>query len=553
MRMKRFLSLMLAVLMLASLTISASATASKVYLYEEFDYDSLDAFGAAYSWNSSTDEAGGTTYTPASVGTAYALNDAVNFRTNGVTRAQHYTLTTSNLTNYPISIVDTNGDKAFQYGADPATDTGRKGEVLFIPAEVWAPTAETEEKYVISVDLENVDLGIAHSGVTEGKYTIDDEGKYTYYDTEGNALTAAITTTNTGSSILGDAWRLWSTTGAANIYNLRYDVVTFTTNANDEKSGTFTRTGANSSRFWDGANYVLENDVRYNFKNVLTYNNGTNLSYRTYVDGVDKRGGTLGGGDFSAFLIKPNAMLTYKLYNVKMYSLSTADNAFNVSAENTANLSTSTTSLTVRFSQPVEASTYNANAVTMTKDGAEFTGFRAGDVVEKIVDGEIYSEVVISIPNGLEESSEYEIIFPAAVKNTIATALGETNNKVTFTTATPDISMKSFLITKAWNTPAEAPALSFGKDGVYGTALELKNNSDARKQVAVIYAVYAANGKLTDVVYANDTVEVSKIATIGAGVELTDAVAGGKVKAFIWDGISTLRPHRDSLTWNIAE
>ena len=50
MKTKRILSLLLAIAMLAAMTISASAAQSEVYIYEDFDYDTIEDFYKASGW-----------------------------------------------------------------------------------------------------------------------------------------------------------------------------------------------------------------------------------------------------------------------------------------------------------------------------------------------------------------------------------------------------------------------------------------------------------------------------------------------------------------------
>ena len=430
MRMKRFLSLMLVILMLTSLTISASTTVSEVYLYEEFDYDSKTAFETEYMWGLTTAEK---TYT-AGVSGAYAAADINAFRANGKTKLMHY-YTQANYNGRVLSIENVNGDNAFQYGVK--NSPSQQGSINFIPENVWAPTDGTEA-YVISMDFKNIGYadGVTPPAVTEGTY-VTEGGTTTYYDSEGNDITASITAVQTNVSSHYDAAGVYSETIYGKLWDLRSGI-TLTKTATDETSGTFKLSGFGGMRYWNdegSGNFVLEKDVCYNIKNVLTYNDGTKLNFVQYVDGDGKRSGTLNVTDVSAYSLHPKTILSYQLYNVKMYSLSTAEGAFNVSAANTVNLPIDTTSITVKFSQPINESDLNTEAITITRNDEEFTNFEVGNVKTVIDDTtkEIYSTVDISFPYRLKASSSYNIILPETLKNTIGTTLGS-NNVVSFNT-----------------------------------------------------------------------------------------------------------------------
>ena len=540
--MKKFtkiLSLALALALVLGMT--AMAAPSEVYLYEEFDYDSTTAFDSDYHWTIAGLKDNENYSSESGSEKRYSADEINTFRTNGKTKL-HYFTTKSRYNNSGLnggySIQDVDGGKAFQYGTTTRTRYDDRSVITFIPEKVWAPTAETNEAYVISMDFKNIDYadGVAIPAVTKGTY-VTDGSTTTYYDSEGNDITASLTTAISNVNVVNEAGaaQLSSTTATANLWNLRNGI----TLTKDETKGTFELSGFGGMRYWDdqgSGDYVLEKDVCYNIKNVLTYNDGTKFNFAQYVDGVSKRGGSLANvANVSAYTLQPKSRLAYQLYNVKMYSLSTADNAFNVSTGNAANLPTNTASMTVKFSQPVEAATYNANAVTMTENGEAFTGFTAGNVVEKIVGNEIYSEVVVTFNRDLNYGKTYEIVFPATVKNTIAAELGETNNKVTFTTEkAATFEFINFKANEGLVTGTELAAEAIGGKTVFFT-VTAKNVTGRAIDGVLAIGIFDAEDNLVKYAYANKSFADEATNDFSAAFKVAE---GQTAKAFVKDTAS---------------
>lgn len=202
-----------------------------------------------------------------------------------------------------------------------------------------------------------------------------------------------------------------------------------------------------------------------------------------------------------------------KYSDVKAYTLKTAAGAFNASTA-TAVVPVNATNIKVKFSQPVNAITYDKTAVTMTA-----------------------------------EDTDYVITFPGTIENTISKKL-DGYNTVSFSTPKPEIAINSFDVISGFDSDAEAVAAGFVANGtLQGAKLNLTNTTDAAKNVAVIYAVYASNGQLKDIVYINDSIEADTTAAFHTGVKLSET---GSVKAFIWDGLTSVKPYRDATVKTIA-
>ena len=326
------------------------------------------------------------------------------------------------------------------------------------------------------------------------------------------------------------------------------------------EAGTYECTveGMNIEDGWSGAygnDYIINigDGVVHNFTSVITKKSDTSLQRRMYHDGVPYNNNnattknldadyTIHGVDFQF-----GGWTGEKRTNLKVYTLKTTEGAFNVSTA--ADVVPATTkSMKVKFSQPVNGTTYDKTAVTMTAGGeplAYGTDFAVSDLTEVIGSegGEIYAEATVSFMSDLAEDTEYEITFPGTIKNTIYTDL-EGYNTVSFSTPKPEISIDGFDVIKGFGTASEAVAESFVADGtLQGASIKLINNTDVTKNVSVIYAVYSAAGHLTDVVYTDSTIAAGVTDTFETGATLSET---GSVKAFIWDGLTSLKPYRDA-------
>ena len=127
---------------------------------------------------------------------------------------------------------------------------------------------------------------------------------------------------------------------------------------------------------------------------------------------------------------------TYRMSygNIRVYAIKKAEGSFNVSIDNNENLSAATNKVTVKFSQPVSPATFSS-AVTVTENGTAMkaSAYSVGTLREVVAGDEIWSEVDIFFTDKLEASSEYEITLADTISNEMLMTLGEYNT-VTFTT-----------------------------------------------------------------------------------------------------------------------
>ena len=257
---------------------------------------------------------------------------------------------------------------------------------------------------------------------------------------------------------------------------------------------------------------------------------------------------------FSAYQTGYSYAAGTSMANFKMYTIKNGVGAFNVSTTAGDVVPAKTKVIPVKFSQPVAPENFDATAVTVTKNGEALVygaDYSVTELDQYVGEngGETYSTASVVFEQ-LDMSSEYVITFPTTITNELGTTLAEGYNKVEFITPQPDIKVNGFNAVKGWGSEEEAVVDAFAADGsLQGAALTVENTTGAAKNVAVIYAVYGVNGQLADIVYANDTVAATSETEIGAGVKLG---AAGTVKAFVWDGVSSLTPHSGATVKTIA-
>ena len=563
MKTKRILSLVLAFAMLAAVTVSASAAQSEVYIYENFDYDSLDDFYKAYKWlneDGTEGEYWKHSTRKTTINTAYFTG----LRAAGIDRTFMYDST--NIGSHPFPYwslaANSNGDNAY-YNVAQADLSSRSERLYFIPEKSWNGVQKADEAFVISYDLEVLDHRFTDDTVT-GTYTKTGT-KYT-------------TTPNVGSMLVNyapvtiNAEKADGTYTYVSMNNFGYVTeIAYTPDPDAElaegvdEAGTyeFKVTGFNvqdgrSGAYGTSYTFGIGDGNVHNFTSVITKKSDTALQRKAYHDGTLYHTNYITKNLDADLTIHGVAYdngtwVSEKHTNFKVYTLKTTEGAFNVSAAAEV-VPASAKTLKVKFSQPVNAVTYDKTAVTMTAGGealAYGSDFTVSDVTEVIENegGEIYSEATVSFTTDLAEDTDYVITFPAEIENTMSTKL-EGYNAVSFSTPAPEISIEAFDVIKGFGTAAETAVEGFTADGtLYGASIKLTNNTEAVKNVAVIYAVYSANGKLNDVVYTDSTVAAGATDTFETGTALSEA---GTVKAFIWNGLESLKPYRDATVKAIA-
>lgn len=513
MRMKRFLSFVLAVVMLASLTISASA--AKLYFELDFDkYNTINEFTDTLTEVATRSTNGALAHRASGLGnvTWGASNTEADFVTSdGFVRPS---LTAINGTNW-FTIIS-------HEFTTLQNEKNSNGYLYAVTDEGWDYVNTPTETYIVSFDYM---VNPLESLATSALSAQDNIGVIFAKADESASTTSKAFYVNRVDAFAGDQVDLSTYTGK---YNSTIKTQTMANNTAYKLAVGYTYAeGKNIPQKAMAINGVVDSMIiNDDATNATPEIRGLVWNYKWHV-----------GSSFA---------------NLKMYAVE--NGGMTVSRIGTGDVATSTVAVPVKFSQPVYAPTFNPANVTVTVNGEPLAygdDFTVSGVTEEVsgtgASAEVYSKATVTFCDNLEAASVYEITFPAAITNEIGTAIA--NRTVTFNTPSPDVVVGNKLITKAWGTDSAENVGAFVKnDGLYGASLDITNTTENNKAVAVIYAVYAG-GKLKDVVYANDTIAAKATATIGAGVELSsDATA---VKAFIWDGLTSLKPGTDASVWEL--
>ncbi len=247
-----------------------------------------------------------------------------------------------------------------------------------------------------------------------------------------------------------------------------------------------------------------------------------------------------------------------QLDNFKVYELSRNPDHFYVETQAIDDVAVGTDKIEIIFSQPVSyygsASTketiYNdplvagttiSNGTTTYTGGTDFTGVVSDKVVTVGSNKEVVGVLTLDVSGiTFEEGQTWTITLPTNIRNIARTAMpAEANREITLRTVgalRPSIEITSFEMVKNWGSDSPATVGVFVADGtLQGANMSIRNSTGAPIDVAAIYAIYASNGSLADVVYVNKSVKADSTSSIGAGFKVSQA---GTVKAFVWDPAS---------------
>ena len=516
MRLKRFMSLVLACVFALSLVTVANAAGDVLYREDFSSY--VDA---------------GETTGVASFVSSMIVNNDVNWAEN-ILQAPGKFYSPKGWINGETSAFVTNqaGNKAFEphAGADAAAI-----QMVYPLAEGWDSRAAENlgKTLVFAYDLEYIDSVSAASKaapIVSALYWSNADKSVV-----GEMIVNGVDKNSTAEGVAAGSRTLkfWHTySGCAS--GGRGDLLTSQATTYRIAVGV-TQNGETSyfKRFYGvNGSGKFDNDNGAGNKQTVTSNVNTFTGVETIL-----RGFSIGGAS-------ARSDLNFRYADIMLYTIDT--NSFAVSASKTSGLSGNET-ITFNFTNPVSKAAFDANKanITVKKGEDEFNGFEVGDLVTTVANGQISSSVAISF-TGLEDSETYTVEFPAGITNEIAQPLN--NSTVTLATVVPDLKVGSFTVISGWGTAGEAVVSDFTAAAtLQGGKLQVVNNKAEDLDVAVIYAVYSHNGQLADMVYVQDVLKASGTSEIQAGVtlseSLTDGASKGKVKAFIWNTIDALKPY----------
>ena len=545
MKTKRILSFLLAIAMLAAMTISASATqATKVYLAEDFTAED----GEMSTWLAENYFAYGTSSqdTIAVKGLMDRYNDPE--RANGRPIMAHSTRGVLLSATQSAFITNSLGSPAIKFVDKTAIKDAhsKNASLAFVPYEPWNALENEDETYVISYEIQFDIPDVEWLGGTAG------EASYGYICFTDSADRGAETTTQSRDRLLTLRHKITdmdeNTEDDVKDYQVTDIQVEMFNNKNS--NGGYKALRMSEETLVTGKAYRLAqgfyHDPNY-AKSPIVKIFAVDGNFSQKTNGNTDMGATneMTHPYFAAYQTGYAYATGTSMANFKMYTIKNGVGAFNVSTTAGDVVPAKAKVIPVKFSQPVAPENFDATAVTVTKNGEALVygaDYSVTELDQYVGEngGETYSTANVVFEQ-LDMSSEYVITFPTTITNEIGTTLAEGYNKVEFITPEPDIKVNGFDIIKGFATADEEVVENFVADGNLQVAkLAVENTTTAAKNVAVIYAVYGANGQLNDVVYANNEVEALSEANVMAGTTLS---AAGTVKAFVWDGISSLNPH----------
>jgi len=525
MRLKKLMSLVLACAMALSLVTVASAADTEVYYVEDFSgYADITNYFATSSGMPASAQAAVELAKPTDVTNRWAYkstNDAMN-----ITRSEFGTNSLGSK-----SLLTYNGTSALN-----KTTTW-----YHLPDNAWDFTAadNQDETYVISYEVDmnpryqasKATHYVDTATIWGGTYTTGDEG--TTWTVAPNFMQATWTELGAGDSAT-------STPQSTVSYKFMY------ANKQNGSTDTLTHAVGTARRIAIGFKYNSSNskanaagDGVYYYPTRLFANEGTLV--RTADNDYTGFTSFEGRNNLYGWYAASQSTIGHEYANIRMYTIKTDD--FKVTAQTTTDVPLNTKSMRIFFSNIVSSATYTdatKDAIVVKADGipmAEGT-YGIGNRVDVIgeVGGEIYSYVDISF-TALEEGTTYTVEFPETITNEIGTTLTG-KNIATFATKMPDVKIMPLTVVGAESLVANGE--------LQAVKATLINNTSAPKNVALIYAVYAGD-KLADIVYINDSVEDTTDYEVG--LKLASA---GTVKAFAWDGMTSLKPYTGSVQLTVA-
>ena len=514
MRLKRLMSVVLAVVLVMSLAMSASAGS----LYLSYDFDNsvgYKTWRTAQGSNSLTDAEGNTIVGNNSGN--YNVLVADKIRTAGTTRI----FVAGSYLNYGIEenntntvfVQNPNGNWVIDCGS-----TSTQHQIAFVTDQTWDGSVNTNETYVISYDMA--------------------------YESEASGSTKVVSSNGTNYTITSHYPKASNDYGIFHASGLATDGTSYKfvpIMANKGGYGaTMYGTGGTGGVTFASVFGAFEYGHAYRIATGFKYDaSKSELLRTTAADGkvwetnwADSN--ALKNIDAAVFRIGGYSPLFGK---IRMYTINDAE-GFKVTApidgEDRASVDTSVVTLT--FTHPVSEVSFEDAEITFTANGADASDdIIVGDVVTGTVGGSYVSTVDVTLP-ALALSTDYEITI-TGVTNELGTALAD--NTISFSTPKPDITTSATITGAAVGSMSEA-------------SVAVSNNTvSTPKAVSVIYAVYTSAGKLVDVVYANDTVAAGTTATISAGIKLgTDAA---KAKVMVWDGANLVNPFTGFTSATVAQ
>ncbi|MFA7636858.1 MAG: Ig-like domain-containing protein [Monoglobales bacterium] len=221
----------------------------------------------------------------------------------------------------------------------------------------------------------------------------------------------------------------------------------------------------------------------------------------------------------------------YTIDKFAVTSSAPADNAVNVYPES---------DIKITMNNDVDATT--KDNLSITSGGAVVSA----DAYTVSVSGKT---ITITFNEDMTFGAEY-VVDLAGVKDTFGQDIVKT---VSFTVENaPDVEISSKTICSNGGGTFALTGGITADNSVYGLMVTLKNNTIETKTATLITATYDGLGKLVDSAFVSESLEASEEQEIGSGIKAASSYAGGKVKLFLWENMTNLRPYQKDISLNIA-
>lgn len=196
-----------------------------------------------------------------------------------------------------------------------------------------------------------------------------------------------------------------------------------------------------------------------------------------------------------------------------------------------------TTSVDITFNQAMNASTINNTKITLQDVAAGTNVSTTGSY------NATDRKYTMTIPAGaLFPGKTYKIMFASAITNDLGNSI-KANSDISFTIKIPDLEVQGSVEVTDTNGGATFTNLT-GKTSAYAK-VTLKKNVASAKTAMIAVALYDTNQTLRSVTFQNKTLSGAIDSTESfndVGLTGISPLSGWKVKVFVWDGITSMKP-----------
>ncbi len=160
--------------------------------------------------------------------------------------------------------------------------------------------------------------------------------------------------------------------------------------------------------------------------------------------------------------------------------------------------------------------------------------------------------VVVTINEELDYGKTYTLDFSGVKREDGDAIEGSETKTISFTTeAAPALYVAETNMYSGYDVYVEDEDV-IGTGSLYTIAANVKNTVSDAKTATFIVAAYDVNGNLKETAYVSKDIAAGKTETMAAGMTIPAELAGGTVKVFLWNNVSTMQPYVKPITAAIA-